>query len=130
LLLLACHAAHAQPLPAPAGQTGQARPLVRWLEVKINGRDMDEPVAVAEVDGELLAPAEALATWRLTPQDAPRPVDGRAHHGLGAWQPRVVAATQTLWLTVDASAFVPFRQAWGAGRPAGQVLASLSWLKL
>lgn len=98
-------------------------PVLRWLDVRINGHAMDEASPVVEVDGQWLAPAEALARWQLAPQDAPQLVEGRAHHSLQAWRPRLHAPTQTLLLEVDADGFVSRRIPWQMARPDGPALA-------
>lgn len=103
-----------------AGQT--PLPLVRWLDVRINGHALDEAAPVVEIGGQFLAPVESLAAWQLAPQDEPRLIDGRPHHSLSAWQPRLQAATQTLLLSVPAEGFVSRRLPWQAGRIDSPVL--------
>lgn len=98
-------------------------PVLRWLDVRINGHAMDEVAPVVEIDGQWLAPAEALDRWQLVPQDAPRLVEGRAHHSLQAWRPRLQASTQTLLLDVDADGFVSRRVPWLLTRTDGPAQA-------
>jgi len=97
-----------------AAQTPQ--PVVRWLDVRINGHALDEAAPVVELEGQLLAPAETLAAWQLAPQDPPRLIEGRPHHSLSLWQPRLLPATQTLLLSVEADGFVSRRLPWQASR--------------
>lgn len=110
LVLLAC-------LPLTRHAIAQSPvPTVRWLDVRINGHPLDAVVPVVEIDGQFLAPADALGAWQLTPQDIPRLIDGRPHHSLQAWRPTVLSATQTLLLSVDADGFVSRRMPWQSPR--------------
>lgn len=110
LVLLAC-------LPLTRHAIAQSPvPTVRWLDVRINGHPLDAVAPVVEIDGQFLAPADALAEWQLTPQDIPRLIDGRPHHSLQAWRPTVLSATQTLLLSVDADGFVSRRMPWQSPR--------------
>jgi outer membrane usher protein len=82
-----------------------AAPHFQTLDVWVNGESMDANALIVEEGGAFFAPATALAAWRLQPTDAPRTIDGSAHHSLQAWRPQLDARTQRLALTADASAF-------------------------
>jgi outer membrane usher protein len=82
-----------------------AAPQFRSLDVWVNGAPADAGALIVELDGSFYAPAALLAAWRLKPTDAPRSIDGTAHHSLKAWRPQVDARTQRLTLSADADAF-------------------------
>jgi outer membrane usher protein len=82
-----------------------AAPQFRALDVWVNGEPADANALIVEDGGAFYAPASALAAWRLKPTDAPRDIDGTAHHSLQAWQPRLDARAQRLALSAEAHAF-------------------------
>lgn len=82
-----------------------AAPQFRSLDVWVNGAPADAGALIVEENGTLYASATSLALWRLKPTDAPRSIDGAAHHSLQAWRPQMDARTQRLNLSADATAF-------------------------
>nr|WP_302174593.1 fimbria/pilus outer membrane usher protein [uncultured Hydrogenophaga sp.] len=116
-VMLLAQQASAERLPPGAGdRSASAGPVLRWVDVRINGHALEGAMPLVEIDGQFLAPADALAAWQVAPQDSPLLIDGRPHHSLQAWQPRLLAATQTLLLSIEAESFVAQRLPWQSPR--------------
>lgn len=96
LALLGPAAAHAQPAP-------------RLIEVWLNGQRVDTYAPLMEEAGAWYAPRAVLQQWRLRPADAPRWIEGAAHHRLDAWNPLFDVAAQRLVLDAPIADFEPQR---------------------